>query len=242
MVWPAVIAAGAAIAGSAIAANRQKKAAETAWDKEEKFALQNWARQQEQYAKRYQTTVEDMKKAGINPILAAQGGFGVGGNIEPQMPRYPMVANNEPQFGSTARDYAMAELSQQQTKTEKEKIQLLKNQVKETIARTYVERARKGLITQQERESAQRVSKMHAEIEKMSNEILVMKERGENIQKETKMLVKRMQVIDLEMKKLRQSANVYSTSYGQWMQYLKAFTEAIGINVGAITSFSRISK
>lgn len=242
MVWPAIIAGAAALAGSAYAASRQKDAANTAWDREKNYANLNWQRQLDLYKSRYQYTTEDMREAGLNPILAAQGGFQIGNTISPQMPNHPMVANNVPQFGSTARDFAVAELSQQQTKTEQQKIKNLKEQAKETIARTYVERAKKGLITQQERESVQKVQKMHAEIERMNNEILLMKDRGENIQAETRKLAQHMRMVDLEMKKLKQQSNVYTTSYGQWMQYLKAFTEAIGINVGAVTSFSKISK
>jgi hypothetical protein len=239
MVWPAVIAAGAALAGSALAHSRQKEASRNAWEREKNYADLNWMRQENLYKNRYQYTTEDMKKAGLNPILAASGGFQVGSQPTPSMPSHPMIANNEPQFGSTARDFAVAELSQQQTETEKQKIKNLKEQAKETIAKTYVERAKKGLITQQERESVQRIMKMHSEMERMQNEILLMKERGELAAKEKQKIEKQIQVVNLEMNKLKQSSNVYKTAFGQWMNYLKAFTEAIGVNLGGVVSYGK---
>ena len=36
-----------------------------------------WLREKEAYQNRYRWTMDDMRKAGLNPILAASGGFNV---------------------------------------------------------------------------------------------------------------------------------------------------------------------
>jgi len=82
MVWPAIIAAGAAVVGGVLGNKASAGEASKARD----FSA-------EQYATRYQTTMADMRQAGLNPMLAysqgpgtaptgamaAQGDFG-GGN------------------------------------------------------------------------------------------------------------------------------------------------------------------
>lgn len=65
MVWPAIIAAGAAVAGG-ILGNRAS-AGEAS--KQRDFAA-------EQYSKRYQITMADMRTAGLNPMLAYSQGPG----------------------------------------------------------------------------------------------------------------------------------------------------------------------
>lgn len=65
MVWPAIIAAGAAVAGG-ILGNRAAAGQ----------ASQNRDFQADQYARRYQITMADMRQAGLNPMLAYSQGPG----------------------------------------------------------------------------------------------------------------------------------------------------------------------
>ncbi len=73
MVWGAVIGAGASLLGgllSAKGASDQNKAAQRAAEAQMAF-------QRESFQNRYQWTMDDMRKAGLNPILAyKQGGGG----------------------------------------------------------------------------------------------------------------------------------------------------------------------
>ena len=65
MVWPAVIAAAAAVGGGILGNRAAASQASQARD----FSA-------EQYATRYRTTMNDMRKAGLNPMLAYSQGVG----------------------------------------------------------------------------------------------------------------------------------------------------------------------
>lgn len=65
MVWPAVIAAGAAIAGGVLGNRAAAREASKARD----FTA-------DQYARRYRITMADMRQAGLNPMLAYSQGVG----------------------------------------------------------------------------------------------------------------------------------------------------------------------
>lgn len=67
-----------------VAWGRSKEAATTAYERD--IAL--WKMAMEEYNRRFQTTAKDLKAAGLNPILAAGGGYNVG-NV-PSTPSAPM--------------------------------------------------------------------------------------------------------------------------------------------------------
>lgn len=70
MVWPAVIAAAASLAGAGIGAAGSAKAAKA----QKAEAQRNREFQQSMYMHRYQWQMEDMRRAGLNPILSYKMG------------------------------------------------------------------------------------------------------------------------------------------------------------------------
>ena len=86
--WGTIIGAGISAAGSYLASQKQNAAAsdansqQIAWQRE---AMQN----------RHQWEVEDLRKAGLNPILSANAGASTGGaGFHPSVPDYMSAYNN----------------------------------------------------------------------------------------------------------------------------------------------------
>ena len=74
MVWPALIAAGASLAGSAISGRAQQKGAEEQNRVNREIAREQMAFQERMSSSAFQRSMADMRKAGLNPILAYQKG------------------------------------------------------------------------------------------------------------------------------------------------------------------------
>lgn len=78
MVWPAVIAAGAAI-GSGLLSNSSAKSREQAADKRQyELSKKLW---EYQMSNSHQFQVEDLRKAGLNPMLSASAQSNTTGNV-----------------------------------------------------------------------------------------------------------------------------------------------------------------
>lgn len=109
------------------------------------------------YKNRYKWMMEDMKRAGLNPILAAASGMSTSSSPQAQpaqafQARYPTLG-----VASSARDIAQAGL--------------FKEQKEETIANTFKLRAEKGLIDQNEKLAFEKTNEMINRVQVTGREI-----------------------------------------------------------------------
>lgn len=186
------------------------------------FSAKQYRRMMRDYKKRYQYTTADMRKAGLNPILAATGGFSVGQT--PSMPSTP-----GPNFGGSSNIASSAEALAETDKAQKE-TELIGKKVQTEIAQAAKTRAEKGLITAQERSTVIGVQKIVAETQKAYKEAYLAIEKRDLTEAETRNLQTITAKTLLEMEKLARIAGVYKAPVGKWITYVNEVREALGVN------------
>lgn len=134
---PALIAAGAAIVGAVYTSNESNRQNKENTQAANNANYQIWREQQEHSKNAHQYEVEDLKKAGLNPILSA-GGSGTSTPNAPSMAAPPPV--NTPDIMGAIMPIVQAKM---QSKELDLKTQQVENQTKLTNA----EVAKKGQST-----------------------------------------------------------------------------------------------
>lgn len=214
MVWPAIVAGGAALAGKLVDNYFAGERADDAWD-----------RTHSAYQHRYQDTMADMRAAGLNPILAAgSGGFNVG-----QGPVAPMAQVPSGDTASAFRNYMEGMKASEETKTQK--VEQLKKfaEAKTEIERKYKVRAEAGKATADEKNAIAQMQEAWVRINKIREEVKI-------ISKQKTLLNIEIKKITMALKELKAQSNVYDTGFGKVMKYIKALTEAFGLSTHATAS------
>lgn len=149
--------------------------ATTAFDRNRQLMWEQFYNETTAYKNRYKMTMDDMNRAGLNPVLAASGGFNVGSGPDAALATTPMASTSGgqgvlpsyPQAGSSALRFAQAGKEVEQTKLFSSEIELKIQQATNTIADTELKRAQQGLVEDQERETVERIKKIQEEILKV---------------------------------------------------------------------------
>jgi len=204
-----------------------------------------WARQRLLYRNRYQWTARDMKRAGLNPILAASGGFSVGN--APSVSSAQGYQANQPQLSGTSSALNLA-----QAKKEDESVGLIKNQALESMARAQQlfkdanlkrQQAIKTIkesrnLSKTEQILVRQLTNMEQEyyvkarqIEKMGTEIIEIEARTEKEQSETelvnKLLQKQAKTLKLKLNQLKRMSELYGPYSGSVLTALSETIKAL---------------
>lgn len=271
MGWPAVLGAiGAAALSTASSgglnafnANITDINAKKAWQRgmESQYQAQDFS--SGEYAKRYQTTVNDMYLAGLNPILAASSGFNVGGQ--------PVGSGFSPPSGSVPAQSTAKDLVSDWATLEKTRSEVAKNEAdaeeklnRAALAFASIETEFKkqyNLIAQTEKFSqeghaaAQSGLKMIAEmplIAKKIHEVAMnirllkaTKERtqadDDRIRQQTKNLMTlrseilvKIKKLQAELPKIEREGQVYKDWSGKILTQIREVFDAINLHIGVI--------
>jgi len=240
---PGKLIGGAVDLGSAWLQNKyiQQPAANVASDRAFENSAYAFQKSREAYQNRYQDTYTDMLKAGLNPILAASGGFNVGNS--PQMSNASAFqANNTNIQGSSSyasiqegkhREEQIAETQAKAVKTIAEARVLLKEIALKTaqIAKT---RAEKGLIEESERLAIAQISETYGKLGKIFHEITKLGAVTDLTKEQTEIVKQNLKILQQNFLMLEKKSQWYKGAYGQFLGWLKATSGALGINMGVI--------
>lgn len=220
---PAAIGMASAVAGHMMQRNAAEALQEDAQAFNSAEAQKNRDYQQNMYMNRYLYTMQDMYRAGLNPILAATQGGLSGGSI-PQGSSATSGMNNVsmPDFASSAKNLTESEFAEEQAETEESKRSLNFSKATEAIANEYQARAQAGLATAQEKQAIKGIEKIEAEVEKLKQEAKTSAglEEVYNMEKEKIDLMR--QQLKNDMAKIEKMSKVYSNWGGQLIAYFNA--------------------
>lgn len=225
---PAVIGAAGAIAGGLLAGKQSESAQETAWENSRAGSLEAFEREQSAYRTRYQTTMNDMRRAGLNPVLAAHGGFNVGTGVQGFNPQSFMAKTPDyTNLGASAKDVSTALTEESKTKVNVEK-------VKETIAKTAELRASKGLLNKQEALITEQAAKLVSEINVNEMRIRSMQVDIDKTQQATRLLKNQIRELQYLMVRLKKESEMYGSSAGTVMTWTNGILRSLGISTNII--------
>ena len=197
-------------------------------------------REHKAYQSRYQDTVKDMKLAGINPIMAATGGFSVGSGPKSSTPQVYQTPPSQTDIGQSAKSFAQAKKSEKETERVGEEVKEVRQRVKESVMRVKKVRAEKNLVSQQEHESVSRMFMYEQETAKLAQQISQIKSQTQktdqeynNLRKMNTQIVALTKRITAETAKLKMIAKVYEGPLGQLLAYLQEIMRSLGIPVAA---------
>jgi len=231
--------------------------ATTGWNRNQDAMALQYAYNSKAYQQRYQNTVADMKAAGLNPILAATGGFSVGNAPSVGLPNvaqsYPVTST----LSSSAKGFAEAALSDaERSKTIEETKKVIEETAKviqdraKSLEETLLYREQQRLVGAQEREMVERVVKTYTEVgeisariqktavemSKLESDINLNKEQVLNLKAERQVMSSQVGLLDNKaqealyaLSELARTSEVYEGPAGKIIAHVKEIMRAIGI-------------
>lgn len=183
MGWPVAAAIGAAAAQQGMQEMGNAKAGFMGYHLGKKMLKKQMAANAYMFQNRYQWTVQDLRKAGLNPMLALGHGSGqVPGSMG--LPATGVQGVSQPDVAGSALQLANIPKVAQETKTEKERTQLVLRQRFETLSREMRNVSEKGKLNA-EADKAWSVSRLNAKIwNRLTAEIDNMRQTLKNLKEQ----------------------------------------------------------
>jgi len=214
------------------------------------------------YGSRYQMTMADMKKAGLNPILAASSGFKVGNSPQMSSAQAFMTPPAYNTGSAGVRNLMEAEKLKSEEKrnladTQKiigETVLNLKR-VNQTIANTLKIRSEKKLIDQNEKNAVRQmfnleqdfllkskeISKKIAEIYELQRradlqhqDMILVEQKQKMVRNQTVLIRKQAKELQYRLAQLKKIAKVYDGPAGQTLSYVNEIMKSLNLNFGLI--------
>lgn len=176
----------------------------------------------------------DMKKAGLNPILAASGGFNVGSGVSA-----PAASGVQPHsaYGagsSSAKGFSQSKESEAGAQEKMQNIAKMKKEIDLILAKAKTEGGRAALYGQQIKETMVNIVTGFQQWGKIKAETDESKARTLQAQAIAQKFVAEINNLKALLPKLEAQGNVYKGVTGQSIAYLKEVMSIIGIPLGMI--------
>lgn len=163
----------------------------------------------------------DMKRAGLNPILAAgSAGFNT---QTPQVQQSTMPTGSS---SSAYEQFTKAGLQEEQTKTER--VEQLKR-----MAELKTEIMRKYEVRMKARQASAMETKLLTESQRNIKEIMLIVSKTDLTDEQKMEVAQKIKVIESQLERLKNEAGIYATDAGKILTIIREITRSLGLHSGA---------
>lgn len=224
---------------------RQKQAATTAFERSQMSAETAFKNSEKVYNSRYQRTVNDMRAAGINPILAASSGFNVGSGpqqataIAPAA--QPVSAQAFKATGYPTQVPSQSALALERTglasseafKKRQEAVQVVADtrlklmQVLTEFEKQYNIRSQRDLNVASENKAYVETQRIFKETDRIVKDAQLKVAQGKKIAAEINVLEKQFEKLRFNMNELRRTSAIYGAPAGHILKFFELLIKSL---------------
>ena len=230
---PSIIGAAGSLGSTLLGGSMNSASSAEAFRRSEQAASTAWQRQMWLAQHKHQMETWDLRRAGLNPILAASGGFSPGSTSAPMAQVQQTHPFPTTDIAGSAKDMATAA-------TEGERKKLVKNQAKTELKKAITERARAGVMTATEKNLGQEFFNLEQKFQILTSEIDLTKgfvKLNEEEQRRVKLVVEAM---NQNLERLKKMHDVYKGPAGSYIAYLNSLFGTVNIGMTGAASMNHL--